>query len=119
MMLWLNGAPKYDSEEYNEEKEQECVNFIDEFITCEYDENDPYMAVQRHMHTHTCNKGKSNKFKCRFNYPLPVMPNTKILKPWSQHFEITERLKKNSEKIKELMQYYFKNQELVAFTDVL
>lgn len=59
-------------------------------MTCEYDENDPYMAVQRHIHTHTCNKEKRNEFKCRFNYPIPVMPNTRILKPLAEQ---TEKMK--------------------------
>lgn len=67
ILLWFEGAPLYDI--LNEIETGECAAFIDKFVTCEYDENDPYVRYQMHRHSHTCYKKKGKDKKCRFNIP--------------------------------------------------
>ena len=55
-----------------------CIEFIDKFITCEYDPKNPLMTYQRHAHKPTCYKGQKNKIICRFNIPNYVMKETMI-----------------------------------------
>lgn len=71
IFLWLKDSPVYDLN--TPESIETCIAFIDEFITCEYKEDGPYIQLQVHRHSHTCYKGKRNKNKCRFNFSLPVM----------------------------------------------
>ncbi|KAK3929634.1 Secretory phospholipase A2 receptor, partial [Frankliniella fusca] len=57
----------------------ECEKFIDEFMTCKKDDSlGDLINRQYHKHSFTCKRGKQ---KCRFNYPLVPMRNTKILFP--------------------------------------
>ena len=117
MFLWLNKAPEYspdDSTSINE-----CTAFIDRFITCEYDESNPYINLQYHRHSYSCHKGKRNKKKCRFNFPMPVMPKTMILKPFSEDEEVTEEVKGHLKKIRKLMLDFYKNKCFVDFKDIL
>ena len=46
-LLYCNNAPIYD--ENDSESEQKLIEFIDKFITCEYDPKNPYMTFQRHF----------------------------------------------------------------------
>ena len=59
IFLWLKDAPNLDDS--NKNSIARCINFIDHFITCEYDENNSYMVVLWHRHSHTCYKGKKIK----------------------------------------------------------
>ena len=56
--LWIDESPVCNLEESR--SLQKCVAFIDEFITCKYDPEDPYTALQRHKHTHACRKRNRN-----------------------------------------------------------
>ena len=111
--LWLENAPDFDSNDFEERKK--CNEFIDKFITCEYVEDNSFMAVQRHKHTHTCNKGKKNQMKCRFDYPLPVMPRTMISDPLEDIDNETITVATNNLKeIKKLMHYFYKKVKRVS-----
>ena len=48
--------------------------------------------LQMHRHAITCKRSGNNIHVCRFNFPLPPMPRTIILKPLE-----------NSEKIKQVL----------------
>ncbi|XP_050499980.1 uncharacterized protein LOC126880256 [Diabrotica virgifera virgifera] len=60
ILLWLKNPPKYDPN--NSESIDECIKFIDEYITCKYRENDPYIKLQFHNHPHTCYKKRAKKY---------------------------------------------------------
>ena len=117
--LWLKDAPDYD--ESGPKSRKKCIEFIDQFITCQYVEENPFMAVQRHKHTHTCNKGEKNKIKCRFDYPIPVMPKTMILDPLEETDDkIVEKARNNLKEIRKLMHFFYKKQcEMVEFNKIL
>lgn len=70
LVIYCKNAPTYNSED---------INFIDRFITVHYEPKNPLIAFQRHKHTTTCYKGYEKSKICRFHYPLPVMPETRIL----------------------------------------
>lgn len=74
-LIWFENAPHLDMENL-EKSEQECIEFIDKFITCKNDETIPFVAYQNHRHTSTCYKKKGKGKKCRFGYPLPIMKET-------------------------------------------
>jgi hypothetical protein len=116
IFLWLKDPP---NNEINEENNKEaCVEFIDKYITCNYQEDNPYMNFIKHRHTHTCYKGKKNKNKCRFNFPIPMMPFTTILSPLEKELQ-TKEIKLNFKRIKNLMHSLFMNPQNLTFNDVL
>lgn len=63
IFLWLKCALSYKSDDEN--SINKCVEFIDKFLTCNYDSTNPFVNLLHHRHTQTCNKGKRNAFKCR------------------------------------------------------
>ena len=77
--------PEYDT----------VVTFIDEFVTCELNEDDNALFeivtnVQRHHHTKTCSRrGQS----CRFNYPRFPSERTILAKPLSTDIDPEKRKK--------------------------
>lgn len=73
--------------------------------------------MQKHKHSHTCYEGQRTK-KCRFNYPLPVMPRTMILESLSPE-ETTEDLKSVCRNIKNYMQYLYTKQVDMTFDEIL
>jgi hypothetical protein len=113
ILLWLKNAPDYNLGEIDR-----YIEFIDRFITCEYDANNPYVSLQFHKHTHTCHKGKQNKNKCRFNFPIPVMPRTMILVPLIEEKK-SDELKNHLNNIRKEMQHLYKSQQAVSFEDIL
>lgn len=76
---------------------ESIIDLRDKHKTCEYNKDDPYAAIQKHKHTQTCYRGGKNKSVCRFNFPLPVMPRTCILKPLLED-DKSEEIKKNLQK---------------------
>ena len=115
-IAYCKNAPQYD--ENNSNSIRDCVNFIDTFITCEYDPKNPLMTYQRHKHKPTCYKGRKNKKICRFNIPNYVLNETMILKPLQDN-EQSNNSNKNLEKIKELMQDFFEHNTEISYTDML
>ena len=80
--------------------DEELVEFIDKYVTCELPEEDNEMhdkvkEVQTHHHTKTCRKYDTT---CRFNYPKWPSLRTIIAKPIADDFSDEERkeMKKKS-----------------------
>lgn len=117
-MLWLKNAPLFDPGNIRESTKI-CIEFIDRFITCEYDSGNPFMKYQMHRHTHTCKRKKRKG--CRFNIPLPMMKETGILCPLDkvEQFELGETGKKHLEKINELMQSLYKKPRQLTHAEML
>ena len=97
-MLWLKNPPSKES------NESALINFIDSIMTCDVSVTPVTAAMaklQRHRHTHTCQKQATNKKQqnsskkqptkptvvdqernsCRFRFPLFPMASTCILHP--------------------------------------
>ncbi|KAL7296884.1 hypothetical protein TKK_0010274 [Trichogramma kaykai] len=115
-VLYCNNVPQYD--ETNIESELKLLQFIDSFITCEYDPKNPYMMFQRHKHTHSCYKGKKKTKKCRFDYPKYVMRKTCILKPLNDE-ELTGNENIHIIKIKDMMLKFFNENIMMNYDDIL
>lgn len=75
MLIWIKDAP-----EYNGTNHEEVAKVIDKHVTCKKDD-EIYNLVnyQTQRHARTCRK--KGKAICRFNFPLPYMPNTVVLDP--------------------------------------
>lgn len=116
IFLWCKDSPQYDG---NDEKNNKvCIEFINKYITCRYEKDNPLMSLQRHRHTDTCYKGNKNLKICRFGYPLPVMPRTMILKPLEKNEKI-EKVREDAIKIRKLMYSFFKRETNMSFDDIL
>jgi len=101
-MIWLEGAPKYI--ENSKESAEECVKFIDQFISCQA--NVEGVIHQSHKHTFTCErKTRNGDTKCRFGMPYPPMKETQILNPLSEDTPktIKQKLMSNFSKVQELL----------------
>jgi hypothetical protein len=71
-LYWIQDAPVY--EEDDPVSIAACIEFIDEFITCERSEDGPMdslIGYQIHRHSHTCKKKAKQGVTCRFGYPKP------------------------------------------------
>ncbi|XP_035710253.1 uncharacterized protein LOC110853120 [Folsomia candida] len=103
-LYWVTDAPVYT--ENDPESEQECIRFIDQFITCERCEEgkmDKLIGYQLHKHSHTCEKKLKRGQKCRFGFPKPPLPTTMILHPFPSDW--------NPQEIKNAEELYAKIQE--------
>jgi hypothetical protein len=113
MVLWKDGAPIYKN--FNSE---ECIKFIDKFITC----NDKNLLtdLQRHLHRSTCKIRSKSGIKCRFNIPIPIMQKTTILDPFEN---INKKDKKihldNYAKIKYYLNNCFANKSFLNYDEIL
>ena len=92
-LVWVEGAPKLD-----DDKDEEVEEFIDQYITTDrqlrtQDEPD-YVKLQCHRHTHTCRK--KNTKACRFNFPVPPMRKTCVMRPLPS--DMSEKEKNNCKK---------------------
>lgn len=117
MVCWLKDAPRFNPEDSKSEKR--CVEFIDTFMTCRLDKNNPYvMGYQIHKHTFTCYKGAKNLKACRFHYPLRPMPKTRILSKLPV-VERNEIVKFNFEKIKNYLDELSKLPRDIPFPQIL
>lgn len=114
--LWLKNAPLYEAS--NPTSIESCVDFIDKFITCQYDPKNPLITLRKHRHSNTCRKGKRNKEKRRFNFPFPVMPRTMILDPITEDVK-TDELKEEFKKVRTLMNNLYKKEQSISFEYVL
>lgn len=73
MLLWIENAPIY-----GETTTKEIETFIERHCKCSKNEEiSELINYQTHRHARTCKKRGKNV--CRFNFPLPPMPETKIL----------------------------------------
>ena len=117
-LFWIKDAPQYEKH-----SSEEVVTFADKFIICHKPNSSSEMGnltnLQMHRHAKTCKRSGNNI--CRFNFPLPPMPGTIILKPLeeSYHDEKESKLmKENSEKIKQVLDS-IKYGEDISFEDFL
>ncbi|XP_062616288.1 uncharacterized protein LOC134278001 [Saccostrea cucullata] len=74
MIVWIENAPKY-----HENTKQEIVNYVDNYLKCEKNEEDDLTDLQVHKHSQTCKK--RGKAVCRFGFPLPPLEESLILEP--------------------------------------
>lgn len=114
MLIWIKDAP-----EYNGTNHEEVAKFIDKHVTCKKDD-EIYNLVnyQTHRHARTCRK--KGKAICRFNFPLPPMPNTVVLDPILDEEEKALGIQ-NFHKIAKMLSDMKSNdtQEFVIFDDFL
>lgn len=75
MLIWIKNFPVYGST-----NEDDVGAFIDKYITCSKSGGRPELInYQTHRHARTCRK--KGRAICRFNFPLPPIPSTRILDP--------------------------------------
>ena len=109
MVMWIENAPKFDSH-----TDEEVVAYIDEHVSCSnIVEHQDLVDLQRHKHNRTCKKQRNGKTVCRFSFPLPPMPKTKILRPLEKEAEQKdkdnyEKITKNLKKSKKHKTYHSK-----------
>lgn len=94
ILLWLNDAPMYNP--INETSRKQCIQFIDELITCEKKSEVDLSAVQYQVHKHskTCKRKTTKGTTCRFHIPWFPMKETMILEPLC-HDDFDDALLKN------------------------
>ena len=100
-LFWVKGAPQY-----GKSSEEQIVSFTDKYVTCQKAhtiEMEELVNLQLHRHAKTCKK-MGHKV-CRFNFPLPPMGQTVILKPLEEYDtfdnEKQKDIKENAEEIKD------------------
>jgi hypothetical protein len=75
MLIWINNSLVYDST-----NEDDVGAFIDKSISCSKSGGRPELINnQTHRHARRCRK--KGRAICRFNFPLPPKPSTRILDP--------------------------------------
>lgn len=75
LLLWIEYAPIY-----GKATNEEIQNIVDKHATCsKNDDIAELVNYQTHRHSRTCKSGGKNI--CRFNFPLPPLPETLILEP--------------------------------------
>lgn len=113
MLLWIENAPIY-----GEMTTKEIETFIDKHCKCSKNEEiSELINYQTHRHARTCKKRGKNV--CRFNFPLPPMPETKILEPLDdKEFEENTNVQQTYLKIFEYLSD-IKIGEDIAFEDFL
>jgi hypothetical protein len=87
MLTWIDGAPQLDKD-----SDEVLVQFIDQYVSCSLSEISDITFIQLQIHKHS---RKGRKPICRFNFPLPPMPATKILRPFEVEPEEMEQHKLN------------------------
>ena len=77
MLAWVKNTPFLDE---TAKGKSNLISFVDQYITCSKDPDiEELVSYQEHCHSRTCQK--KNKKECRFNFPIPPMPETCILEP--------------------------------------
>ena len=79
MLAWIENSPKYQ-----ENTEEEILDYIDQVSSCSTavsDEFEAYLNFQKHKHSRTCRK--RGQPICRFGIPFPPMRKTTIIGPYS------------------------------------
>ena len=84
-------------------KNEDVQKFVDQHTTCfKNHEIAELVNYQTHRHARTCKKGSKNI--CRFNFPLPPMPETLILEPLDEEtVELNPSVQQNFMKICEVL----------------
>jgi hypothetical protein len=92
MLFWVEEAPEFDKDSH-----ESLVAFIDQYVSCSLLPDNPFIELQMHKHSRTC--WKFGHAICRFNFPLPPMCTTQILRPFEVAPEDIEKHKTNYNKI--------------------
>ena len=90
MLVWIDNALSLEKN-----SEEEIVQFVDKYLTCSLnDEQTAHLVeLQTHKHSRTCRK--KGKAICRFGFPLPPLPQTRLLYPLEE--DVDQFKKKYSE----------------------
>ena len=90
MLVWIDNAPSLEKN-----SEEEIVQFVDKYLTCSVNDTETahLVELQTHKHSRTCRK--KGKAICRFGFPLPPLPQTRLLYPLEE--EVDQFKKKYSE----------------------
>ena len=90
MLVWVENAPTLETK-----SEEEIIEFVDQYLTCNSDNEKTANLVnlQSHKHSRTCRK--KGKPICRFGFPLPPLRKTMLLYPLEEN--IDKYKKKNVE----------------------
>ena len=98
MLAWVKKTPVLDG---SAKGTSDFISFVDRYVTCRKDPDiEDLVLRQEHSHSRTCQK--RNKKGCRFNFPIPPMPETCILGSDTKE-EDRSRHKSNWENIKKVL----------------
>lgn len=99
LWVWIIDAPTVQKNTY-----KEVAEFVDKYITCNAQSADPQLInYQTHRHARTCMK--KNKPICRFNFPIPPMPNTVVLSPLEEDDEHYTQATTDYQKVVEFLNF--------------
>ena len=98
MLVWIENAPTLETN-----SEEEIVQFVDKYLTCNTDNEKTanLVGLQSHKHSKTCRK--KGKPICRFGFPLPPLPRTMLLYPLEE--DVEKYKKKNTDLLKAMNEY--------------
>ena len=98
MLVWIENAPTLETN-----SEEEIVQFVDQYLTCNTDNEKTanLVGLQSHKHSKTCRK--KGKPICRFGFPLPPLPRTMLLYPLEE--DVDKYKKKNTDLLKAINEY--------------
>ena len=98
MLVWIENAPTLETN-----SEEEIVQFVDKYLTCNTDNEKTanLVGLQSHKHSRTCRK--KGKPICRFGFPLPPLPRTMLLYPLEE--DVDKFKQKNTELLKAMNEY--------------
>ena len=90
MLVWIDNAPSLEKN-----SEEEIVQFVDKYLTCSVNDEETahLVELQTHKHSKTCRR--KGKAICRFGFPLPPLPQTRLLYPLEE--DVDQFKKKYSE----------------------
>ena len=78
-IFWVKNAPVYGKNPHSE-----VASFVDKYVSCSDDVQDiqaDLLNLQLHRHAKTCKKKMEKTNTCGFNFPMPPMSETMVLKP--------------------------------------
>ena len=90
MLVWIDNAPSLEKN-----SEEEIVQFVDRYLTCSVNDEETAHLVELKTHKHSKSCRKKGKAICRFGFPLPPLPQTRLLYPLEE--EVDQFKKKYSE----------------------
>ena len=97
-LVWIENAPTLETN-----SEEEIDQFVDQYLTCNTDNEKTasLVGLQSHKHSRTCRK--KGKPVCRFGFPLPPLPKTILLYPLEE--DVDKYKKKNTDLLKAMNEY--------------
>ena len=110
MLVWIENAPTLETN-----SEEEIVQFGDQYLTCNTDNENTanLVGLQSHKHSRICRK--KGKPICKFGFPLPPLPRTMLLYPLEE--EVDKYKNMNTELQKAMNEY--KNNVDMTFEEFL